>query len=95
VTGFTGSPTDQHAGATFTLTVRAVDAYWNLVPGVNYRIALTSTDGFANIPPETTLAIPSDFVRQMMEGIGLAGREAGLNAMLTRIKRHAAAALAA
>lgn len=46
-------------------------------------------------PPETALAIPSDFVRQMMEGIGLAGREAGLNAMLTRIKRHAAAALAA
>ena len=40
-------------------------------------------------PPETTLAIPPDFVRQMMEGIGLAGREAGLEAMLTRIKRHA------
>jgi cysteine desulfuration protein SufE len=40
-------------------------------------------------PPATTLAIPSDFVRQMMEGIGLAGREAGLNAMLTRVKRHA------
>ena len=46
-------------------------------------------------PPETTLGIPSDFVRQMMEGIGLAGREAGLNAMLTRIKRHARAAQAA
>ena len=44
-------------------------------------------------PPETTLGIPSDFVRQVMEGIGLAGREAGLNAMLTRIKRHAQAAL--
>jgi cysteine desulfuration protein SufE len=40
-------------------------------------------------PPETTLAIPADFVRQMMEGIGLAGREAGLNAMLARVKRHA------
>ena len=40
-----------------------------------------------------TLGIPSDFVRQVMEGIGLAGREAGLNAMLTRIKRHAQAAL--
>lgn len=40
-------------------------------------------------PPETTLAVPSDFVRQMMDGIGLAGREAGLNAMLSRIKRHA------
>jgi cysteine desulfuration protein SufE len=40
-------------------------------------------------PPETTLAIPSDFVRHVMEGIGLAGREAGLNAMTTRLKRHA------
>ena len=45
-------------------------------------------------PPETTLAIPSDFVRQMMEGIGLAGREAGLNAMVARLKRHAQRALA-
>ncbi len=40
-------------------------------------------------PPETTLAIPNDFVRQMMEGIGLAGREVGLNAMLARVKGHA------
>jgi cysteine desulfuration protein SufE len=40
-------------------------------------------------PPQTTLAIPADFVRQMMEGIGLAGREVGLNAMLARIRRHA------
>ena len=45
-------------------------------------------------PPETTLAIPDDFVRQMMEGIGLAGREVGLNAMLARVKRYARAALA-
>ncbi len=45
-------------------------------------------------PPETTLAIPNDFVSQMMEGIGLSGREAGLNAMLARIKRHAKQALA-
>lgn len=43
-------------------------------------------------PPATVLAIPADFVQQMMEGIGLAGREAGLTAMLARIKRHAAAA---
>ena len=40
-------------------------------------------------PPETTLAIPDDFVRQLMDGIGLAGREVGLNAMLARIKRYA------
>jgi cysteine desulfuration protein SufE len=44
-------------------------------------------------PPQTTLAIPSDFVRQMMEGIGLAGREVGLNAMLARVKRHAQRAI--
>ena len=40
-------------------------------------------------PPETTLAIPSDFVHQVMEGIGLSGREVGLNAMVARIKRFA------
>lgn len=45
-------------------------------------------------PPETALAIPTDFVRQMMEGLGLAGREAGLDAMVARIKRHAQAAAA-
>ena len=43
--------------------------------------------------PRTTLAIPNDFVRQMMDGIGLAGREVGLNAMLARVKRHAQRAL--
>ena len=40
-------------------------------------------------PPETTLAIPSDFVHQIMEGIGLSGREVGLNAMVARLRRHA------
>jgi cysteine desulfuration protein SufE len=40
-------------------------------------------------PPATTLAIPSDFVHQLMEGIGLSGREVGLNAMVARIKRYA------
>lgn len=39
--------------------------------------------------PQAVLAVPPDFVRQMMEGIGLAGREVGLDAMLARIKRHA------
>jgi cysteine desulfuration protein SufE len=40
-------------------------------------------------PPETTLAIPPDFVRTVMESIGLGAREAGLNAIITRLKRHA------
>jgi len=46
-------------------------------------------------PPSTVLAIPDDFVRQMMEGIGLAGREVGLTAMLLRIKRYAQQAASA
>jgi len=45
--------------------------------------------------PSTILAIPDDFVRRVMEGIGLAGREAGLSAMLLRIKRFAQQAAAA
>ena len=45
-------------------------------------------------PPATTLAIPPDFVRRLMEGIGLAAREVGLNAMVQRLKRHAATAQA-
>jgi len=40
-------------------------------------------------PPETTLAIPEDFVRTIMDSLGLGTREVGLNAMLMRIKRHA------
>ena len=40
-------------------------------------------------PPATTLAIPGDFVRQLMESIGLGTREVGLNAMVERLKRYA------
>ena len=43
-------------------------------------------------PPSTTLAIPPDFVRLMMENIGLGARETGLSAMVTRVKRYAAEA---
>lgn len=42
--------------------------------------------------PATTLAIPDDFVRQVMSGIGLAAREAGLDGILARVKRYAAQA---
>jgi cysteine desulfuration protein SufE len=45
-------------------------------------------------PPSTTLAIPPDFVRTLMESIGLGAREPGLNAMVTRLKRYARDALA-
>ena len=44
-------------------------------------------------PPETVLAIPPDFVRQVMGRIGLSAREAGLTAMVERLKRAARAAV--
>jgi cysteine desulfuration protein SufE len=41
-------------------------------------------------PPETVLAIPSDFVRRVMDKLGLGTREVGLNAMVQRLKLAAA-----
>ena len=45
-------------------------------------------------PPSTTLAIRDDFVRTLMESIGIGAREYGLNAMITRLKRYASEAQA-
>jgi hypothetical protein len=56
VSGKTGTPVTQSAGSAFTLTVRAVDAYWNLVPTAVPLVSLGSTDAFAAMPAETTLA---------------------------------------
>jgi hypothetical protein len=55
ITGFTGVPTDQQAGATFNMTVRACDQYWNRVNGNTDTVSLTSTDAFANMPAQITL----------------------------------------
>jgi cysteine desulfuration protein SufE len=43
-------------------------------------------------PATVTLGIPPDFVRTLMDGIGLHTREVGLNAMVARLKRYAAEA---
>lgn len=45
-------------------------------------------------PPAVTLAIPPDFVRTMMENIGLGTREVGLSAMIARMQNHARQAAA-
>lgn len=44
-------------------------------------------------PAATTLAIPDGFVTTMMGGLGLSAREVGLNALVSRLKREARAAL--
>ena len=48
--------------------------------------------GVNDQPPSATLAIPPDFVRQLMDSIGLGAREAGLTAMIARLKRYASIA---
>ncbi len=53
--GKDGTPYNQTAGTPFPITIRAVDAYWNVVSGIGDRVALTSTDAFAGLPAETTL----------------------------------------
>jgi hypothetical protein len=53
--GKEGDPTPQQAGAAFSLTVRAVDAFWNLVTGVADSIALGSSDAAAGMPARTRL----------------------------------------
>jgi cysteine desulfuration protein SufE len=45
-------------------------------------------------PPKTVLAIPRDFVRLVMDKLGLGTREVGLNAMVDRLRRAARAASA-
>lgn len=40
-------------------------------------------------PPSSTLAIPGDFVRTVMQSLGLGTREVGLEAIVERLKRHA------
>jgi hypothetical protein len=54
--GKEGTVSNQTAGTPFTLTVRAVDAYWNMVPGVNDSIALASSDLFPTMPAHAALA---------------------------------------
>jgi cysteine desulfuration protein SufE len=44
-------------------------------------------------PPESVLGIPQDFVRQVMDKLGLGTREVGLNAMVERLRRAARAAV--
>jgi cysteine desulfuration protein SufE len=40
-------------------------------------------------PPSVALSLPGDMARRMMDNIGLGSREAGLNAMVQRVRRTA------
>jgi predicted RNA-binding protein with TRAM domain len=53
--GHVGEPTEQEAGEAFSITVQAVDSWWNLVPGIDQEITLDSTDPFSDCPPTALL----------------------------------------
>ena len=53
--GRTGTAAGQTAGASFTLTLRAVDDWFNLVPARGDTVVVGSSDAFATVAPETTL----------------------------------------
>jgi len=54
--GFTGLPDDQNAGTSFNIIVRAVDEFWNKVPGINNNLELSSSDPFASLPQAPALS---------------------------------------
>ncbi len=56
--GKTGTPSAQTAGSAFAVTVRAVDAYWNLVSSTD-TVGLSSSDAIATLPANAALAAGS------------------------------------
>lgn len=55
VSGKTGTPDAQSFTRAFTITVNAVDAYWNVVSSVNDVVGITCTDATAILPSNTAL----------------------------------------
>jgi hypothetical protein len=54
-TGYIGQTTTQTAGTAFDLRLRAVDEYFNRVPGITSRLQLESSDPFHQAPAEIAL----------------------------------------
>jgi VCBS repeat-containing protein len=55
LSGKTGTPDPQVVNTPFSVTVNAVDAYWNVVPAAD-TVGITSSDALANLPPDAALA---------------------------------------
>ncbi len=53
--GFTGTPTAHISGTSFNVTVKAVDAFWNLANNVSDTVTLSSSDTIATLPPNAAL----------------------------------------
>src|SRR5262249_7135076 len=55
-TGKTGTPLAQTAGTSYSVTVNAVDANWNLVSSVTDTVQLSTTDPNRVLPANTALS---------------------------------------
>jgi len=55
LTGKTGSPDPQVVNSPVTVTVSAVDAYWNVVPATD-TVGITSSDALATLPANAPLS---------------------------------------
>jgi hypothetical protein len=69
--GYIGVPSDQAAGSSFSVTVRAVDEWFNRVPAVNNQVELTSSDPFLNAPNPVTLTSGEATVSATLFAAGL------------------------
>jgi hypothetical protein len=84
-TGFVGNPDIQAAGTGFNLLVRAVDQYFNRVPGIGSHVALNSSDENLDSPLGLLLIngealVPVTLFRAGMQTITAADTEmAGIN----------------
>src|SRR5882672_1536070 len=54
--GKTGTPQAQTAGVPFTVTVRACDASWALVPSVTHTVQILASDASASLPAPAQLS---------------------------------------
>lgn len=70
-TGKTGTPTAQTAGTAFDVTVRAVDAYWNLTTST-HTIAISSTDTNGIMPANAALVAGSQTFSVTLKTAGTA-----------------------
>ncbi len=68
--GREGTVTTQQAGTAFTITVRGVDQFWNLVSGVSDSVALSSTDAFAGMPAQIKLSNGQALVQTTLYLVG-------------------------
>jgi len=69
VTGKTGTPTAQGAGTPFNVTVRSVDADWNLVSSI-HTVSLDSSDANATLPSNGALSAGTRTVSVTLRTVG-------------------------